>query len=357
MFEYNHYVPILKAKDGEFGALLELPKEIKRLMTPLIDIFNTESSKKTLEERLFKYSDKINRSWGNYRPIFIDLFGIDLDERVSEGIHPLKFIFDCLRKHSVKAIPTTGFDRDKEYDKALRKTVSKDKRGVCVRLLIDDMENLEELEDNLESLIIFLGIKYQDVHLLLDFRELTNDHVSEAIETAVNVIKKLPKINKWKTVTVVASGFPGSLSAIGTDAIGKISRTELQLWNEIIKRKKEINRLPSFGDYGVQHPDLLELDWGIIPLVPNIRYTLPTEWLIIRGRSTRKHGFQQSYKLTRNLSRMREYYGDSYCWGDNHIAQCAQRTVGPGNMTTWRKVGTNHHLTLVSEQVANSVVL
>jgi hypothetical protein len=27
--------------------------------------------------------------------------------------------------------------------------------------------------------------------------------------------------------------------------------------------------------------------------------------------------------------------------------------TGPGNATTWRKVGTNHHLTLVTRELAN----
>ncbi|MBI5056845.1 MAG: hypothetical protein HZB61_09560 [Nitrospirae bacterium] len=111
MFDYNHYVPILKAKDGEFGALLELPEEIKSRITPLIDIFNSESEI-SLEKRLIKIAHKIETSWGNTRPIFIDPFGINLKERVLGGKHPLTFIFDLLRKLNIKAIPLTGFERD-----------------------------------------------------------------------------------------------------------------------------------------------------------------------------------------------------------------------------------------------------
>lgn len=356
MFDYNHYVPILKAKDGEFGALSELPEEIKNRISPLIDIFNSDS-KKPLEKRLDRIANRIATSWGSECHIFVDLFGIDLEERVSGGEHPLNFTFDRLRQLNVKAIPTTGFDRDEAYDEAIEKTVKADNRGVCIRLLIDDMESTDELEDNLESLLSDLDISYEDAHLLLDFRELKVDEIGMATETAINAIRDLPNINDWCTLTVTASGFPGSLKEIGTHATGKIPRTDYKLWNALINRRKEIKRLPSFGDYGIQHPDLLELDWRIIPRVPNIRYTLPFEWLIIRGGSTKKYGSRQTHQLSRDLLSMPEYYGGTFCWGDNYISLCAQEADGPGNMTTWRKVGTNHHLTLVSSQVANTDVL
>ena len=354
MFEYNHYIPILKAKNGEFGALSELPIEIKNRISPLIDVFNTESSSKPLEFRLEKIANQVKMSWGTNRPIFIDLFGIALDERISNGLHPLSFIFDHLKNLNVKAIPTTGFDRDEAYKEALKKIVNKDNQGVCIRLLKDDMESMDELQYNLESLLSDLHISFENAHLLLDFRFLKIDEIGKSVDMAIDMFRNLPNIKEWHTLTIAASGFPGSLAEIGTNTSGRLPRTELQLWNALIARRREIKRPPSFADYGVQHPDLLELDWGIIPLVSNIRYTVTSEWLIVRGGSNKKYGWQQSHQLSRKLIAMPEYYGESFCWGDNYIADCAHKAVGPGNMTTWRKVGTNHHLTLVSSQIANT---
>tara|TARA_B100000959_G_C14991595_1_gene628153 strand:- start:2007 stop:3077 length:1071 start_codon:yes stop_codon:yes gene_type:complete len=356
MFNYNHYVPILKAKDGEFGALSELPEEIKSRISPVIDIFNSKS-KKSLEDQLIRIANKIKTSWGCDRPIFVDLFGIDLKKQVSGGEHPLNFTFDRLRQLNVKAIPTTGFDRDEAYNETLKNIIRQDNRGTCIRLLTDDMESVDELKDNLKSLLSYLNISYQDVHLILDFRELKLDEVDTAVETAINVIREIPNINDWSTLTVASSGFPGSLKEISTHATGKIPRLDYQMWSALINRREEIERLPSFGNYGVQHPDLLELDWRIIPRVPNIRYTLPFEWLIIRGGTTKKNGSRQTFQLSRDLIRMSEYHGGTCCWGDSYISLCAQNADGPGNMTTWRKVGTNHHITLVSGQVAKTGVL
>jgi hypothetical protein len=354
MFKYNHYIPILKAKDGEFGALSELPIEIKNKISPLIDVFDTESSTKSLDFRLDKIATKIKTAWGDSQPVFIDLFGIDLDKRVSGGLHPLLFIFERLRNLNVQAIPSIGFDRDEAYNRALRNIVNEDNRGVCIRLLKDDMDNTDELEYNLESLLGDLNIVLNDVHILLDFRTLKVADVGISVDVAIDVIRNLPNVNDWGMLTIAASGFPGSLSDIGTNATGTLPRTELQLWNSLIDRRREIERLPSFADYGIQHPDLLELNWNSISLVSNIRYTLTSEWLIMRGGSNKKYGWDQAHQLSRELIAMPEYYGASFCWGDSYITDCANETVGPGNMTTWRKVGTNHHLTLVASQIANA---
>ena len=348
---HNHYFPMLKAKEGEFGALSELTEEVKSLIFPLIDIFSDSNG--TLEKRLPKIAKKISTSWGSDRSIFIDQFGIDLKERVSEKEHPLTFIFDKLRTLDVKAIPTTGFDRDEAYHTAIKMITKTDNRGICIRLLIDDMENTDELSDNLDTLLSDLNIPHKHAHLILDFRELNSDQVDMAIETAIDTIKNIPNINGWCTLTVAASGFPGSLKEIPTLSSGKLHRTDFKMWSAIINRKEEMKRLPSFGDYGIQHPDLLDLDWRVIPRVPNIRYTLPSEWLIVRGGSSKKHGSRQTFQLSRDLVSMEEYYGDSFSWGDKYISLCARDADGPGNMTTWRKVGTNHHLTLVSAQIAN----
>jgi hypothetical protein len=82
-------------------------------------------------------------------------------------------------------------------------------------------------------------------------------------------------------------------------------------------------------------------------------YTAQDDWLIVKGRNVRQYGFDQYFELCRALVGRPEYYGRDFSWGDNFIAQCATRELGPGNATTWRKVGTNHHLTVVVRALAN----
>ncbi len=86
----------------------------------------------------------------------------------------------------------------------------------------------------------------------------------------------------------------------------------------------------------------------------SIRYTISDEWLILKGRNVREHGFDQYFELSRQLVQLPEYSGEEFSWGDRWIRRCARREIGPGNATTWRKVGTNHHLVLVAQDLANA---
>jgi len=361
MFNHRHYVPILKGKEGEFGALAELNQSVKEQLTPLIDVpqvdtdLNTGKPKKSLSSHLSSTVTKIKSSWGTERPFFLDLFDLKASDRVDDGNHTLTYIFDLMRSNNIKAIPTTGFDRDDAYYEAVANTISQDKRGVCIRFLIEDMENPKELGTNLNQMLRILKISPEQTYILLDFKELKTADIEWAAKIAVTAINNIPNIGKYASLTVAATGFPGSLSEVGTQATMKLQRTELYFW-ETILNQNNISRIPTFGDYGIANPVTLDLDWRIIPLIANIRYTLEKEWLIIRGRDQKKFGGKQGYQLSKILIKSSDYFRSDYCWGDRYISDCAKELVGPGSLTTWRKVGTNHHLTFVSEQIANTVL-
>ena len=84
----------------------------------------------------------------------------------------------------------------------------------------------------------------------------------------------------------------------------------------------------------------------------SIRYTTDGNWLVVKGRNVRRYGFEQYFELCRTLVMRQEFSGRGFSWGDQYIDDCAFERTGPGNATTWRKVGTNHHLTLVARALA-----
>lgn len=113
MFDYNHYVPILKGKQGEFKALKNLPEKIRDNLTPMIDIppiDEKDKEKKSLDVHLTKKGKELKKAWGLHRPVFVDIFQIDLSERIpTNNEHPLSFLFNSLRQEKINAIPVTGF--------------------------------------------------------------------------------------------------------------------------------------------------------------------------------------------------------------------------------------------------------
>lgn len=111
MFDYRHYVPVLKGKDGEFRALASLTPEAKRRLTPFIDIprrdldLKTNQPKNQIDAYLDKKARKIYRAWGTKRQIFVDVFDLELDLRTPTGTHFVEFLFSRLRNYDVQAIP------------------------------------------------------------------------------------------------------------------------------------------------------------------------------------------------------------------------------------------------------------
>jgi hypothetical protein len=164
----------------------------------------------------------------------------------------------------------------------------------------------------------------------------------------------LPHLNAWRTFTLLSSSFPVNLAEF-SPGIGSIPRTEWTVWNALVGRSG-IPRVPAFGDYTIAHPDVPELDPRIITMSANIRYTAANEWLIFRGRSVRDPrfgGFAQYRALASSVSGNPHYRGPGFSWGDKYIDDCANGSAGTGNATTWRRVGTNHHMVSVVRQIAS----
>ncbi len=112
-------------------------------------------------------------------------------------------------------------------------------------------------------------------------------------------------------------------------------------------------RIPSFGDYGISHPDWVDVDPRIQQMSAGLRYTTDEQWLVFKGRGVKRYGYEQSHDICQRLISMPEYSGEDFSWGDDWIMKCANREVQSGNATTWRKAGTNHHLAFVTRQLAS----
>src|SRR2546423_917579 len=111
MVEKHRYVPMLKGKDGEYGALGSLKQTTKQLITPLIELppipwdFDDEAPAKTIDQHVSKVAKKIESNWGTARPIFLDFTGIPLEGRMSNGAHPVTATMADARSRGVLALP------------------------------------------------------------------------------------------------------------------------------------------------------------------------------------------------------------------------------------------------------------
>lgn len=358
MFDDKHYVPILKGKMGEFEALRTLTPAAKTRLTPVIDVpppawdYEKNVQKGTLANHLQKIVLKyLARSWEHTRPLFLDLSYCAGENRTVDGVHPVTYALTLAEEKKLLVIPTTALDADGAYRRALTDALPRNGLGLCVRINRNDANDLAGLPSVLMDFLRSVRAEVRATDLILDLRACHPDEVSDCIDDAKLMIEALPRRREWRTLTLAGSGFPPSLPN-PPDSEAMLPRTEFLIWKGLLAGRRDLERVPAFGDYGIEDPAHKEIDPRTMRMSANLRYTIEEHWIVMKGSWVRKATGVKFPDLCKRLVRRRDYRKPSFSWGDNYISMCSRGTVGPGNATKWRQVGTNHHITLVAEQAS-----
>jgi hypothetical protein len=130
-----------------------------------------------------------------------------------------------------------------------------------------------------------------------------------------------------------------------------IERAELALWHQLLQ-----SSLPYRIDYG---------DYATVPIIPapsaiawgypiNVRYTLPTKFLICRGvQTTGEDGVDLDEQLIGHAKSIKKYRSRNRvdCWSDKTNDKIAEEEEKPGNLETWVKIAVNRHIELVRSTI------
>src|SRR3972149_8221515 len=242
-FNHTHYVPCLRWKQGEYQAVWRLPNTTKRMLTPLIEIpgpgwdFEEKKEKKTVDELLSDFAQKkIYKKWGS-SSCFVDLGLIPPDKRMDNDVHPVRFIFDELRAIKCQAIPVTGLTKDTEYQQEIKAVSDEDKRGVCLRITIEQVVK-SSLKTRIDSLLSTLEIKPAGCDFILDLGAPNFVPLDGLVKIMKNIAAELPYLNSWRTFTFLGTSFPESMGGVRKG--GEIvPRYEWQLYKKLIASFRE----------------------------------------------------------------------------------------------------------------------
>lgn len=355
MFTHRHYVPILKWKQGEYQALSRLANVVKDNLTPLLEIppvgydFETETARRSIDDHLRDFGKRLKAKWQT-RPCFVDTKLIDPATRMADGRHFIEVIFELARNERCRAIPVVSLSNDPASLATTAAVIRADGRGVALRLTLLDFD-LPDLSAEIERIQAALGVGYADAHLIIDVEAPNFRPTVVFVQMMLTCIQMVPMLNRWQTFTVAGTSYPATIAGLDPP-FQEIPRTEWLIYRALVGRLGAGTRIPSFGDYAVAHPDLVELDMRIIKPFAKLRYTSDDFWYIGKGANVRTQGFLQYRQLCQTLMAQPYFNGLGYSVGDDYIAACAQGTVATGNLTTWVWVSTNRHLTKVVNDLA-----
>lgn len=356
----NQYVPCLRWKQGEYQALSKLSSSTKNNLKPLIEIpeigydFERRTEIKIIDDHLAKVAQRIEANWGR-GDCFVDFSLIDPSERMKTGKHPLDFVFAELRAKGIMAVPVINLRQDTDCQNAISYIISADKRGGCARINIEESTKAD-LKNSLDILLHEYHLGIDECDFILDLGSPNFIPIDGFVNLLKSIINKLPYLDNWRSFAVIGTSFPRSMAEVSR-GLSTRERNEWLLYKSLIKSLMDAGiRIPSFGDYAINHPDVIRLDMRHVKPYASVRYTIDDAYLIVRGLNVRDYKFHQYRDLCQEVIMSNHYCGEGFSAGDKYISDCANGTASTGRLTTWRWVGTNHHLEKVTRDISNLCV-
>lgn len=370
MLTTRHYVPILKWKRAEQGALIDLREDQKTLMMPLIEVVMPkpkDSGVASLDDAVAIFKDvrtleipkEILQSWGE-DPIFVDLSLVYPSDLKLFGMENIVRNCHILR---LSPVPVLNLSDDDNY-KLLVASINKEHNtGICLRITSSDLKDTGVLDAKLQKFLSDCGFNGSAIDLLVDLKDITE---FDKYKTAVQQSQKISNLKEWKSFIFADGSYPQDLSNCRKDEYNLIPRNDWKNWNKQVKTEW-MSRIPTYADYTIRHPIYNESLQMFHPTA-SIKYALEDNWLILKGEKQRFDQFLGHAKLLID-SPNREFYGEEFSAGDKYISdkgkyyeeyarkkkQDPKKAKGTGNTEQWIRSGINHHLSVVADQLSKMV--
>ncbi len=161
-------------------------------------------------------------------------------------------------------------------------------------------------------------------------------------------MRRLGDIAGFRNFVMVSTAIPESFAKIakGTD---EIPRHDWMFYQTLLEALPSAMRQPNYGDYTIVHPEFVAKDMRMIKAAGKVIYTTLETWgtrkgNAFRGNEEQMHGHCAHILEDDNF----QFQGAGFSYGDSYIAKCAVKEEKPSNLTRWKDVAINHHITMVA---------
>lgn len=348
------YVPALRWRLAEYQALFRLASSVKDRTVPLITIpeiefdFEEWRPKKSVQEHVHPFPARYIKKWGK-RPAWIGVHKSIALASMDDGSDIYSYVFDALRKADASAVPAISLVADAQTVAAVAAIVKRDSLGVGIQVRLEDLMKANPKAD-LEAFLKSLGVSHADADLIVDLGAPNFDPYVAFSAALIAALGKLGDLNRFRNLVVVGTAIPESFKDIGKGS-DVIPRHDWLFYRNFLSKLPAGWRIPTFGDYTIVHPEFTPVDMRKIKSAGKIVYTTANNWWVEKGGSFRDNPGQMHGHCAKLVCQS-IYKGSSYSQGDEYIAQCAKKKVGPSNQTRWKNVAINHHITHVLDDLS-----
>jgi hypothetical protein len=347
-FGPHHYVPVLKVKRGEKNALRGISARHKQHITPLLEIVERKEGK-TVGSHLDTAFKDLAEGLSSYTRCFLDARGLAPD-----GPSAASDVFTRALGARIVFTPVTGVSRTADVAAALQHRA----HGLGLRLTRDDFE-AGTLTTKIDKFVSQHDLHRAETDLIIDLGSVDDMIVDGVAALTRAFLDAVPTHLEWRTFTVSACSFPMGMGGVDRNSHEQIERSEWRAWRDHLHRERaSLVRLPTYSDCAIQHPSGVEgFDPRIMQVSAAVRYTLPDEWLLIKGESTRSVPPSVQFpQLAKRLvyGQLKPLFaGASHCAGCLEMKRAADGIERLGSAEVWRRLGTLHHISSVIEEMAS----
>jgi hypothetical protein len=324
-------------------------------MTPLVTIVGRRTPPDPLTgTSVADWIKRLAQAVGT-NPFYLDIARLRATHRVAgkKGEKPvLAAIYTEARKRNMRFIPVIRVgESSKSHIELVSDAALEDGLGVafryCLRRFVPPAGMTRQTF--LESQIVAARTTTEESDLIVDLEYLDEDDEINPDDIAA-ALADMCAAGTWRSLVLIGTSIPTMMSCVPEGTVGSIPRREWNLWIEL--QKRDLTRVPAFGDYAIQHPHPPQDASGGNTMRANVRYTIADETLVARGRGpVTQQGNEQYQDLCEQLVARSEFSGSEYSWGDAVIEKCASGRQEPGSQSTWRGAGTSHHVQLITDRL------
>ena len=251
----KNYVPFLKLKVNEVGALKALTPDIAEGLVPFFDLPKQKdgANSEAFKALVVKAARSVENNLKSFYTFFLDNFDVD-DSITIAGENNYAFVIDQFL--DLNFIPVIGLDRPPDRNKLVfdRKRAGKiASDSIALRLQPEDFANFLLVKDDIGALIDKGSQFFKYWILVLDNRVCTKVKVADRTTQIAQFVAESHKTFKFFSVIVTGSSIPASIKdIIKVESDTTHDRKELVIYSGAIKKLKGIPMV--LGDYTVVSP-------------------------------------------------------------------------------------------------------
>lgn len=276
---YN-YVPFLKLKVNEVGALSVLDDDLKKVIVPFFDLPKQKdgATPADFSEMTSKAARSAAKNLKGIKAFFLDNFDIDDTIRIG-GVDSYAFVIEEFK--NLEFIPIVGLDRTEERNNIV---FQKKKEGVIksnvlgIRLLYEDFVSYELVEDDIANIIAASNGYFASLVFVLDNRVCIDADIGEAAGKISKFVTKLNQDFQPDSIVITGSSIPASIADIlAVESDGIYERKEVEIYRAVVSHVHAKNLV--LGDYTIVSPLYSEFK---IPPQAMRNVTAPKIFLCVR---------------------------------------------------------------------------